>query len=61
MKQLSVPDTHRLAIAKKTMRMNCVGATIMGGPNHPEAQEIIQKLTGKTVALPEGCTCHTSG
>ena len=54
---LTVPDTHKLKIAYRNMRLVCVGTMVLGGPNHKQAQEIIRDLTGKKVALPADCTC----
>lgn len=48
---------HQLRVARKTMTLSCVGLSILGGPNHKEASEIIKKLTGKAIAAPEDCTC----
>lgn len=50
-------DKHKLAIAKKTMRLSCLGAVIMGGPNHVEASLTIRQVTGNIPELPQGCTC----
>lgn len=46
-KKLSVPERHQLKIARDTMKMSDVGASIMGGPSKAEAREIIKRLTGK--------------
>jgi hypothetical protein len=46
-RELSVPEKHQLNIARKTLRMSDVGATIMGGMTKEEAREIIKRLTGK--------------
>lgn len=46
-KKLSVPDQHKLKIARKTLAMTDVGALVMGGPTKAEARETILKLTGK--------------
>lgn len=56
-KGLDVPSQHALKLARATMRMRCVGARIMGGPNHVEAVETIRRLTGAIVAVDAGCTC----
>jgi len=47
MKQLSIPDKHQLRIARSTMKMSDIGASIMGGMNKDEAREVILRLTGK--------------
>ena len=47
-RQLSVPEKHQLAIAKKTLTYSDVGARIMGSPTKAEAREIIKRLTGRT-------------
>ena len=57
MKKLNVPEQHQLKIARSTMRMHCVGARIMGGPDHLRAVNIIRNLTGKHVKLHNDCTC----
>jgi len=44
---LTVPERHQLAIARKTLTYNDVGASIMGGPSKEESREIIRRLTGK--------------
>jgi len=54
--KLSLPDTHQLRIARRTMKLHCVGAAIMGGPNHFESASIIYRLTGVVVAV-YCCTC----
>ena len=46
-RELSVPEKHQLAIAKKTLTYSDAGAKIMGGPTKEEAREIIRRLTGK--------------
>ena len=47
MRKLSVPEQHQLKVARSTMRMHCVGARIMGGPDHLRSVNIIRNLTGK--------------
>ena len=54
---LSVPDQHQLRIARRTMRYNCIGAAVMGGPNHFQAASIIHQLTGVFVNIDADCTC----
>lgn len=46
-KQLSVFDYHQLKIARATLKMNPVMASIMGGPSIEEARAIIKRITGK--------------
>ena len=46
-RELSVPERHQLAIAKKTLTYSDAGAKIMGGPTKEEAREIIRRLTGR--------------
>lgn len=46
-RQLSVPEKHQLAIARKTLTYSDIGARIMGGMTKDEARAIILKLTGK--------------
>jgi hypothetical protein len=45
--KLSVPETHQLKIAKSTLKMSDMGATIMGGMTKAQAREVILRLTGK--------------
>ena len=40
---MNVAKKHQLAIAKKTLKMSIVGASIMGGMTHAEAYELIFK------------------
>lgn len=56
-KELSVPDQHVLKISRQSLRMNCVGVRIMGGPDHKQAADNILRITGKRVALDAGCSC----
>ena len=46
-KELSVPDTHQLKIARDTLKMSDIGARIMGGMTKEQAREVIRRLTGK--------------
>ena len=54
---LSTPDRHRLKIARDTMRMSCVSARIMGGPDHIDAANTIYELSRVIVAIDADCTC----
>lgn len=54
---LTIFDKHRLAIARKTLKMHCTGVLIMGGMNHHEACRVIWDLTGKIANSPNDCTC----
>lgn len=54
---MQIADKHALKIARDTMRMHCVGARIMGGPDHADAARTIKQLTGITAPLDEDCTC----
>ncbi len=47
MRNLSVPERHQIKIARQTLKMNDVGARIMGGMTKDEARRIIERLTGK--------------
>ena len=38
---MNVAKTHQVKIAKSTLKMSIVGASIMGGMTHAEAYEII--------------------
>lgn len=51
-------DSHQLKVARKTMRLSCVGTRVLGGPSHREAREVIRKLTGKIVVLDFNCSCE---
>ena len=42
-KQLSVFDKHQIKIAKSTLKMNDVGALIMGGMTKDEARAILKR------------------
>jgi len=44
---LSVPDLHRLKIARQTLRMNDTMARVMGGMTKEEARQVIYELTGR--------------
>ncbi len=57
--QLSVPERHQLKIARGSMRMHCVGVSIMGGPNHYQAADIIERLSGAIVGIDADCTCSS--
>lgn len=46
---LTVPERHRLNIARKTLRMSDTDALIMGGMTKAEARLAIKRLTGKTI------------
>ena len=46
-----VAKRHQLAIARKTMKMHCIGARIMGGMDHVKAAELLNRK------LPEDCDC----
>ncbi len=46
-RELSVPEKHQLAVARKTLTYSDAGAAVMGGPTKAEAREIILRLTGK--------------
>jgi hypothetical protein len=45
--RLSVPDRHRLKIARDTLKMSDEGARIMGGMTKDEARQVVMSLTGK--------------
>ena len=46
MAKLSVSQKRLLAIAKRTLQMSDIAATIMGGMTKAKASKIIRKLTG---------------
>ena len=54
---MTVPEKHSLKIARQTMRMHCAGARIMGGMDHRQAVEVIERLTGKRVPTAPDCNC----
>lgn len=54
---MTVAEKHQLKIARRTMKLNCVGAATLGGMDHMKAREVLEKLTGKTVALSMDCDC----
>lgn len=47
MKTLTVPERHQLKIARDTLKMNDIGARIMGGMTKDEARDVILRLTGR--------------
>ena len=47
-KLLSIPEQHQLRIAKDSLKMTPIGASIMG-MDHNTAKEIIFKLTGRHI------------
>jgi len=47
MKELSVFDKHRLAIAKRTINMTPAMLNIMGGMTIEEAETVIKELSKK--------------
>jgi hypothetical protein len=42
-KNISVPERHRIKIAKDTLKMSDVGAHIMGGMTKEEARNLLTK------------------
>lgn len=54
-KRLSIFDFHQLKIARSTLRMSDVGASIMGGMTKDEARAVIKRLTGKDVGSCIAC------
>lgn len=61
MSKLSVPEQHQVKVARATMKMSCVGALCMGGPNHVEASKILRALRpdlGAEKYLDDDCTCE---
>ena len=47
---LSVFDRHQIKIARSTLRMSELGASIMGGMNHEEARGVILKFSPRARA-----------
>lgn len=50
-RELSVPEQHAMRIARETMRMHCIGARILGGPDHVDAARHLGR------SVPDGCNC----
>ena len=52
MKRITIPEKHRLRIAKDTMRLSEAGVKIMGGMTKEEASRIltIQKIAREAEA-----------
>lgn len=46
-RELSVPEKHQLRVAERTLRMPEAMRGVMGGPSRKEAEEIVERLTGK--------------
>ncbi len=55
---MTVPEQHQLKVARSVMKNSCVGTRILGPYGHQTAREIIERLTGKTLALSFDCDCH---
>jgi len=43
---LNVPDRHQLKIAKSTLKMSDIGATIMGGMTKEKARQVLARIAG---------------
>jgi len=54
--ELTTPQKHQLAIAKKTLKMTDAGAKIMGGMSKKEAKEFLKSIgwSDRKVAKLEG-------
>lgn len=57
---LSTPEKHQLKVARDSMRMHCVGLSILGRLDHYESASIIERLTLKVVGIDTDCTCKDS-
>ena len=44
LKKLSVPQKHQLKIAKDTLKMSDVGASVMGGMSKDEARKFLKSI-----------------
>ena len=44
MKTQNVFDTHKLRIAKQTLKMHDLGANIMGGPTKEESRQTLREF-----------------
>jgi hypothetical protein len=42
--QLSTPEKHQMRIAKQTLKMSDIGASIMGGMTKQEAREFLKEV-----------------
>ena len=51
---MRVADQHRMTIARKTMRLSCFGARMLGGMDHVDAAFLLER------ALPKDCMCRKS-
>jgi hypothetical protein len=47
MRKLSVPESHQLKIARRTLQLSDAGALILGGMTKEQARAVILRLTGK--------------
>lgn len=50
-KHISVPDQHRIKIAKKTLRLSEIGARILGGMDHGEARRVLKEFGYSDAAI----------
>ena len=46
-RELSVPEKHQLAIARKTLTYHDIAVKALGGMTKEEARQVILNLTGK--------------
>ena len=51
-RELSVPDQHRLRIARETLLMADPMVAVMGGMDKETARRVIKELTGKEPSKP---------
>ena len=51
---MQTAKNHQMNIARKTMKLSCVGARIMGGMDHIDAAQVLSRKTDSD------CTCFQS-
>ena len=54
-------DRHALRIADAAMRFRCAELPIATIPNHVDALDRIERITGERPEAPADCTCERSG
>ncbi|MCP4902909.1 MAG: hypothetical protein GY906_38595 [bacterium] len=51
----------QLELARNSLKLDCLGLLVLGGPDHPQAAATIERLTGEQVEIAEDCTCRPGG
>ena len=51
MRSLTVPEQHQRRIALQTLQFNQVGASVMGGPDHRQAVQILRRFGHKDLEI----------